>query len=213
MVCKIINIDVVARKIITFPAQLPLLQVSSRPHPASRWAHHSRNVPAAPFSTLYIHQMLEKIPKNKSKIAVIVNSKGGCLAQTHLIIKKINDVARRNKAQVWTFAQEWALNAGFLLLASGNRVYVDSSSVVGGLEVGESKLLRGKIGEYIETVSYSSAPSYLSELKSNGPIDAAKKAEIEQIYSRFSSELNLEIRKLRENKISTNSDLKGWFVG
>lgn len=157
--------------------------------------------------------MLEKIPKNKSKIAVIVNSKGGCLAQTHLIIKKINDVARRNKAQVWTFAQEWALNAGFLLLASGNRVYIDSSSVVGGLEVGESKLLRGKVGEYIETVSYSSAPSYLSELKSNGPIDAAKKAEIEQIYSRFSSELNLEIRKLRENKISTNSDLKGWFVG
>lgn len=77
--------------------------------------------------------MLQKIPASKTKIAILVNSKGGCYAQTHIILQKIRAVARRNKAEVWTFGQEWALNAGFLLLASGNRVYVDGSTVVGGL--------------------------------------------------------------------------------
>jgi len=77
--------------------------------------------------------MLQKIPKNKDKIAVLINSQGGCLAQTHIILQKINQIAKRNKAQVWTFAQEWALNAGFLLLASGNQVFVDNCSVVGGV--------------------------------------------------------------------------------
>jgi hypothetical protein len=89
---------------------------------------------------------------------------------------------------VWTFGQEWALNAGFLLLASGNRVFVDGSTVVGGLEVGESKILRGKLGEYIETVTYANKPSYLSELNSNEPFSPEKKAEVEQVYSLFSED-------------------------
>jgi membrane-bound ClpP family serine protease len=122
--------------------------------------------------------MLQKIPKNKDKIAVIVNSQGGCLAQTNIIIQKINQIAKRNKAQVWTFGQEWALNAGFLLLTSADRVFIDRSTVVGGLEVGESKLLRGKLGKYLDTVTYSTAPSYLSEANSSESINPTKKEEI-----------------------------------
>jgi ATP-dependent protease ClpP protease subunit len=49
--------------------------------------------------------MLQKIPKNKDKIAILVNSQGGCMAQTHIILNKINFLAKRNKAQVWTFGQ------------------------------------------------------------------------------------------------------------
>lgn len=106
--------------------------------------------------------MLQKIPKNKDRIALLVNSKGGCLAQTHIILRKVAELAKRNKAQVWTFGQEWALNAGFLLLSAGDKAYVDNSTVVGGLEVGESKLLRGKLAEFVNTVTYSNSPSYLS---------------------------------------------------
>ena len=77
--------------------------------------------------------MLEKIPKNKQTIGILVNSAGGCYAQTHIIIQKISQLAKRNNAEVWTFGQELALNAGFMLLASGNKVFVDESTVVGGL--------------------------------------------------------------------------------
>ena len=80
--------------------------------------------------------MLDKIPKNKDKIAVLINSHGGCYAQSHIIARKIAQIAKRNNAQVWTFAQEWAINAGFLLLSTGDRVFVDKASVIGGLEVG-----------------------------------------------------------------------------
>lgn len=132
--------------------------------------------------------MLQKIPQNKDKIAILVNSKGGCLAQTHIILKKIAQLARRNKAEVWTFGQEWALNAGFLLLASGNRVFVDESTVVGGLEVGEGKILKGKLGEYIDTVTYSNAPSYFSELESKEPFQPEVKQQVEQVYKAFSEE-------------------------
>ena len=76
--------------------------------------------------------MLEKIPKKKNKIALIINSQGGCFAQAHIISKKIGQIAKRNNAEVWTFAQEWALNAGFLLLSTGKRVFVDRTSVIGG---------------------------------------------------------------------------------
>ena len=77
--------------------------------------------------------MLEKVPTNKQRIAILVNSPGGCYAQTHIIIKKIAQIARRNKAEVWTFGQELALNAGYMLLASGNKVFIDDSTIVGGL--------------------------------------------------------------------------------
>ena len=80
--------------------------------------------------------MLEKIPKNKDKIAVLINSHGGCYAQAHIIHRKIEQIAKRNKAQVWTFAQDSAINAGFMLLCSGDKVFVNKASIVGGMEVG-----------------------------------------------------------------------------
>ena len=99
--------------------------------------------------------MLQKIPSNKQRIAVLVNSRGGCLAQTHIIAKKIAEVANRNKAKVWTFGQEWVLNSANILLASGDKVFVDTTTVVGGCEVGESKIIRGKFSKYIKKVTYA----------------------------------------------------------
>jgi len=63
------------------------------------------NVPTVPVRTIDVSAMLEKIPKNKDKIVVLINSHGGCYAQAHIISQKIAQIAKRNKAQVWTFAQ------------------------------------------------------------------------------------------------------------
>lgn len=52
--------------------------------------------------------------------------------------------------------------------------------------MGECKILRGKLGEYIDTVTYTNKPSYLSELNSNEPFSPEKKAEVEQVYNLFS---------------------------
>ena len=63
---------------------------------------------------------------------------------------------------------------------------MDHSSVIGGLEVGEAKLLKGKLGEYISTVTYAREPSYLSEMNKVDSFDLAKKEEVKGIYRRFS---------------------------
>jgi ClpP class serine protease len=82
---------------------------------------------------MHVDRMIDKIPQNKNKIVVLINSEGGCLAQTQIIIKKIAHLAAKNKAEVWTFGQEYALNAGFMILACGDRVYIDQTTVVGGI--------------------------------------------------------------------------------
>jgi hypothetical protein len=114
---------------------------------------------------------------------------------------------------VWTFGQEWALNAGFLLVASGHRVFVDSTTVVGGLEVGEGKILKGKLGEYIDTVTYTNAPSYLSELNSSQPFSPQKKEEVEQVYRLFSEEAKGEILKYRAGTVRGEADLSRFYIG
>lgn len=129
-------IDVDIEDPFTTIAWSPAFPEGSYPCPESRRTHLPLDVLSVPSSTIDLTSLLEKIPQNKDKIAIIINSHGGCYAQTTIIARKIAQIARRNKAQVWTFAQEWATNAGFLLLSTGDKVFVGKSSVVGSLEVG-----------------------------------------------------------------------------
>ena len=62
-----------------------------------------------------------------------------------------------------------------MLLQSGDHVYVDKASVIGGLEVGESKMLNAKWSQYVSTVTYAEQPSYVSEMKSDSSFDPSKK--------------------------------------
>jgi ClpP class serine protease len=212
MICLIIIIGYVGTKqtvqddprVLAFPE-------GSHPRPESRWLDHPTDVLPTSVSTVHLSALLERIPKNKDKIAILINSQGGCFAQTTIIARKIAQIARRNKAQVWTFAQEWATNAGFMLLSTGDRVFVNKASVVGGLEVGESKLLTGKFGEYVSTVTYAREPSYLSEMNRVEPFEGGKKEEVEAVYKIFSQEAEAEIRKKRG--IASGVDLNGFYLG
>jgi len=67
--------------------------------------------------------------------------------------------------------------------------------------------LTGKLAEYVNTVTYSSSSSYLSEFNSSLGVDPAKKAEVEAIYSQFSRELVQEITRLRIGKIKEGVNL------
>ena len=99
-----------------------------------------------------------------------------------------------------------------LLLLSGNEVYVDDTSIIGGLEVGESKKNLGNLNQYIKNVTYINSPSYYSELHRTESFDPAKKEEAERVYQQFSVELNDQIKKLREEKISNNVDLTQFYT-
>ena len=100
-----------------------------------------------------------------------------------------------------------------MMLTRGDRVFVDKASTVGGLEVGESKFLRGKFGEYISTVTYSKQPSYASEMNKVQAFDGTKKEEIEAIYNRFALQAEAQIRKARQSRMNDDVELNRFYLG
>ena len=42
---------------------------------------------------------------------------------------------------MYTFVEDYAINAGFLIASNGHKVFADTISVVGGLEVSTSKVV------------------------------------------------------------------------
>jgi len=60
------------------------------------------------------------------------------------------------------------VNAGFLLAINGHKIFADSVSILGGLEVSTGKLI---IGEMINKITYKNDASLDSELIHNQSID------------------------------------------
>ena len=80
--------------------------------------------------------MLDKVTNKHNHLAVTINCKGGSLAQALVISQKLKQKAKKSNLQIHTFAEQYALNAGLLVLMSGNKIYMDSTTVIGGLECG-----------------------------------------------------------------------------
>ena len=53
----------------------------------------------------------------------------------------------------------------------GDKVYIDDTTTIGGLETGTSKIICDKLNSFISPVTYSSSPSYFSEMKKNHEFD------------------------------------------
>ena len=77
--------------------------------------------------------MLKKVPKGAKQLGIVISSQGGSLAQAHIIRNKINQKVLESKLELLTFGEDYAINAGFMLLMSGHRVYADTTTVLGGL--------------------------------------------------------------------------------
>lgn len=60
------------------------------------------------------------------------------------------------------------MNAGYMLLSSGDMIYADRTSLLGGICPDESKIIFGPLKQYLSCVTYSFDPSYESEIVSEG---------------------------------------------
>ena len=68
-------------------------------------------------------------------VALAVNSPGGSPVQSALIAKRIRQLADENKVPVFAFAEDVAASGGYWLLAAGDEIYADDSSIVGSIGV------------------------------------------------------------------------------
>lgn len=68
-------------------------------------------------------------------VAIVVNSPGGSAAQSHLIYKRIRQLAEENDKRVYVFCEDVAASGGYFIAAAGDEILADPSSLVGSIGV------------------------------------------------------------------------------
>lgn len=73
--------------------------------------------------------------KKTPAVAIIVNSPGGSPVQSHLIYRRIRDLAVEKKKTVHVFVEDVAASGGYMIACAGDDIHADPSSVVGSIGV------------------------------------------------------------------------------
>lgn len=68
-------------------------------------------------------------------VALVVNSPGGSPAQSHLIFRRIRDLAAEKKIPVLAFIEDVGASGGYMLACAGDEIICDPFSIVGSIGV------------------------------------------------------------------------------
>ena len=74
---------------------------------------------------------LSKLPT----VAIVINSPGGSPVQSHLIYKRVRQLAAEKGKRVYVFCEDVAASGGYFLALAGDEIYADPSSIVGSIGV------------------------------------------------------------------------------
>jgi serine protease SohB len=96
--------------------------------------------------------------RNAAAVALAINSPGGSPVQSHLIFRRIRELAQENKRQVIAFVEDACASGGYMIACAADEIVADPHSIVGSIGVvggsfGFDKLI-AKIG--IERRLYTS---------------------------------------------------------
>jgi serine protease SohB len=73
--------------------------------------------------------------RNARAVALIVNSPGGSPAQSHLIFRRIRQLATEKKLPVIAFVEDVGASGGYMLACAGDEIICDQFSIVGSIGV------------------------------------------------------------------------------
>src|SRR6185295_19156997 len=68
-------------------------------------------------------------------VALVINSPGGSPVQSHLIYRRIRELAAENKRPVIAFAEDVAASGGYMVACAADEIICDPSSIVGSIGV------------------------------------------------------------------------------
>src|SRR6476660_9974590 len=68
-------------------------------------------------------------------VALVINSPGGSPVQSHLIYRRIRELAAENKRPVIAFAEDVAASGGYMIACAADEIICDPSSIVGSIGV------------------------------------------------------------------------------
>ena len=135
-------------------------------------------------------------------VALAVNSPGGSPVQSALIAKRIRQLADEKKIPVFAFAEDVAASGGYWLLAAGDEIYADDSSIIGSIGVisagfGFPELL-ARHGIERRVHASGARKSMLDPFRAEQPDDVARLEELQaDIHDHFKN----HVRARRADKL------------
>src|ERR1019366_4029704 len=73
--------------------------------------------------------------RNARAVALIINSPGGSPAQSHLIFRRIRQLAAEKNLPVITFIEDVGASGGYMLACAADEIICDPFSIVGSIGV------------------------------------------------------------------------------
>ena len=73
--------------------------------------------------------------RNAPAVALAINSPGGSPVQSHLIFRRIRELAEENKRRVIAFVEDAAASGGYMIACAADEIVADPHSIVGSIGV------------------------------------------------------------------------------
>jgi serine protease SohB len=145
--------------------------------------------------------------RNAAAVALVINSPGGSPAQSHLIFRRIRDLAQEHGRKVIAFVEDAAASGGYMLACAADEIIADPNSVVGSIGVvggsfGFDKLI-AKIG--IERRLYTSG-EHKAMLDPFLPEDPADVERLKTLQREIHEDFIALVKSRRDGKLSGPED-------
>ena len=145
--------------------------------------------------------------RNAAAVALVINSPGGSPAQSHLIFRRIRDLAEENSRKVIAFVEDAAASGGYMLACAADEIVADSNSVVGSIGVvggsfGFDKLI-AKIG--VERRLYTSG-DHKAMLDPFLPEDPGDVERLKQLQREIHDDFIALVKSRRGGKLSGSEE-------
>jgi serine protease SohB len=141
--------------------------------------------------------------RNAAAVALIINSPGGSPAQSHLIFRRIRDLAQEKERKVIAFVEDAAASGGYMIACAADEIIADPNSIVGSIGVvggsfGFDKLI-AKIG--VERRLYTSG-EHKAMLDPFLPEDPADVERLKNLQREIHDDFIALVKSRRGGKLS-----------
>jgi serine protease SohB len=145
--------------------------------------------------------------RNAAAVALVINSPGGSPAQSHLIFRRIRDLAQENGRRVIAFVEDAAASGGYMIACAADEIIADPNSVVGSIGVvggsfGFDKLI-AKIG--VERRLYTSG-AHKAMLDPFLPEDPADVERLKSLQREIHEDFIALVKSRRAGKLSGSEE-------
>ncbi len=74
-------------------------------------------------------------PRRAAAVAIVINSPGGSAAQSHLMFRRIRELAAEKSRRVIAFVEDAAASGGYMIACAADEIVADANSIVGSIGV------------------------------------------------------------------------------